>query len=46
MYLRAQLFLFCFMSEVVSEECGKLWKMMIFSIFSQLDPFSQDFGLV
>ena len=38
--------LFSFMIEISSEECSNLWKMIIFCIFSGLDPFPQVFGQV
>ena len=42
----SQLFLFCLMIELGSEECSNLWKIMIFSIFSHLGPFPQAFRQV
>ena len=41
--MRAQLFLFCFMSGVGWEECSKLLKRIIFSVFIRLGPFPQLF---
>ena len=45
--MRAQLLLFCLKIEIGREECSKLWKMIVFSIFSRLGPFPfQVFGHV
>ena len=44
--MRAQLLLFSLKIEIGREECSKLWKMIVFSIFSRLGPFPQVFGHV
>ena len=46
MKLSAELFLFCLKIQIGRQEYSNLWKVIIFSIFSHLGHFHQEFEQV